>query len=126
MRTITIGRSSEAQIRLDDPSVSRMHAELTISDEGAYFLIDRNSTHGTQCQRDGDWTDIRQDFVGDDLPLRFGGYETTVQDLMRNLSGEENKSNKSGKQDAPPPAPEPSASSRPVKRNPLTGEVITR
>jgi hypothetical protein len=32
--TVTLGRSSDCQITLDDPLVSRVHAELTVSDAG--------------------------------------------------------------------------------------------
>ena len=43
---MSIGRSKECQILIDDISVSRRHATLIIS-EGTYQIIDNNSTNGT-------------------------------------------------------------------------------
>lgn len=43
---ITIGRDSSNNIVLDDPEVSRFHAELTRDASGSY-LTDLSSTHGT-------------------------------------------------------------------------------
>ncbi len=44
---ITLGRSLDNDIILDDPSVSRRHAVL-VYQHGHYTLRDLNSTHGTQ------------------------------------------------------------------------------
>jgi len=46
MKQLSIGRSKECQILIDDISVSRLHATLIIS-EGTYQIIDNNSTNGT-------------------------------------------------------------------------------
>lgn len=43
---ITIGRRLENDLVIDDPRVSRLHAELRAV-EGHYVLCDRNSTGGT-------------------------------------------------------------------------------
>lgn len=45
--TTTIGRMKGSTIVLDDTSVSLMHAKITRSKEGEYFLKDLNSTNGT-------------------------------------------------------------------------------
>ena len=45
-REITIGRSRQADLRLDDPSVSRVHATIRLLD-GCYILTDNGSRHGT-------------------------------------------------------------------------------
>ena len=46
-RTIVVGRSQECDIRLNDPNVSRRHAELR--QEGtSYWLVDLGSTNGTE------------------------------------------------------------------------------
>ena len=44
---VTIGRSSECQISLDDPLVSRVHAQLTLGDEGA-LVRDLGSRNGVR------------------------------------------------------------------------------
>jgi hypothetical protein len=46
-RRVVLGRSRECDLRIDDPNVSRRHAELR--QEGAtYWLIDLDSTNGTE------------------------------------------------------------------------------
>lgn len=44
---VTIGRSSECQISLDDPLVSRVHAQLTFTDNGA-LVRDLGSRNGVR------------------------------------------------------------------------------
>lgn len=44
--TITIGRTSEADIVLDNPSVSRIHAVVEL-DNGGNYITDIGSTNGT-------------------------------------------------------------------------------
>jgi pSer/pThr/pTyr-binding forkhead associated (FHA) protein len=46
-RRVTLGRSRECDVQLDDPNVSRRHAELR--QEGAtYWLVDLDSTNGIE------------------------------------------------------------------------------
>ena len=45
--TIRIGRSAEADVPLDDPDVSRLHCEVTVSDDGRVAVADLGSTNGT-------------------------------------------------------------------------------
>ena len=46
-RTVVMGRSKECDVRVEDPNVSRRHAELR--QEGAtYWLVDLDSTNGTE------------------------------------------------------------------------------
>jgi pSer/pThr/pTyr-binding forkhead associated (FHA) protein len=45
--TTTIGRMKGSTIVIDDTSVSLMHAKITRTKEGEYFLKDLNSTNGT-------------------------------------------------------------------------------
>jgi Protein of unknown function (DUF3662)/FHA domain len=44
-RTVLLGRSRECDIALDDPNVSRRHAEVRHED-GAYWIVDVGSTNG--------------------------------------------------------------------------------
>jgi pSer/pThr/pTyr-binding forkhead associated (FHA) protein len=46
-RTTTIGRGTEVDIRIDDPGVSRRHAEFRLSAAGGFSIIDLASTNGT-------------------------------------------------------------------------------
>ena len=44
----TLGRSSDADIVLDDPSVSRPHATISVSRTGALQIVDLNSLNGVK------------------------------------------------------------------------------
>ncbi len=44
---IKIGREANNDIVVDDPSISRNHAEIFRDDEGNFFITDLNSTNGT-------------------------------------------------------------------------------
>ncbi|MFF9627872.1 FHA domain-containing protein [Streptomyces fradiae] len=44
---VRVGRSTEADVPLDDPDVSRLHCELTVGDDGRVTVADPGSTNGT-------------------------------------------------------------------------------
>ena len=84
--TYLIGRSGEADVVLEDMSVSRLHAELVAGRDGSWYLTDRASSGGT-CRLDAQgWAPIRQEYVHPGERLRFGRFECTLEDLLRGLS----------------------------------------
>ena len=111
-QTLTIGRSRNADIRLDDISVSRMHAELTLTRGGSCYLTDRNSLRGTRVLRNGKWASHKQGYVASDAKLRFGKCEVALTDILKGRSFPD---------EASIPAYEP-VSVKP-RRNAETGEV---
>ncbi|WP_415952156.1 FtsK/SpoIIIE domain-containing protein [Streptomyces sp. KLOTTS4A1] len=44
---ITIGRSADADVPLDDPDVSRLHCAVTLAEDGRVSVADLGSTNGT-------------------------------------------------------------------------------
>ncbi|MGW2116849.1 FHA domain-containing protein, partial [Streptomyces zhihengii] len=44
---ISVGRSADADVPLDDPDVSRLHCEVTVSEDGRVTVADLDSTNGT-------------------------------------------------------------------------------
>ncbi len=85
MRVLTIGRKG-TDIVLPDHfnEISRLHAELTVTDQGATYLVDCGSSNGTAVRREGAWRAIKQDFVTADEEIRFGKqYSIRVRDLLR-------------------------------------------
>ena len=44
--TVTVGRSPDAVIQLDDPSISKIHGQFKVSDDGVKYM-DLGSTNGT-------------------------------------------------------------------------------
>lgn len=118
-RTYFIGRGRDNDIRLTDPTVSRRHAELVVTEDGRYYLTDCASTQGTHVVRDQHWTAVRQAFVAEDDQLRFGEHRTVVRELLASVSSSANKMSgkdrgRIGRNKRP---------SGPVMRNPQTGEV---
>ena len=47
MKVITIGRSSQNEVVLLDPNVSRHHCQIILHDDGHYSIADFGSTNGT-------------------------------------------------------------------------------
>lgn len=80
--TFTIGRGRGCEIQLDDPSVSRRHAELVVAPGPVYYLTDCVSSYGTHVVRGGDWAAIRQAEIGRDDKVRFGNQVTTVREML--------------------------------------------
>ena len=81
-QTLTIGRRRDADIRLSDKSVSRVHAEVTVTGDRRCFLIDCGSLRGTWTRSsDGEWTRHRQGYVEAASRVRFGRFETRLKEL---------------------------------------------
>lgn len=83
MKTYTIGRGAEAmiQIQCDDDTVERIHAEITVTDDGRYYLVDRCSRKGIKVSTDGEWQTHTEDFVDDKATILLGEYRITVSQL---------------------------------------------
>lgn len=114
-----IGRSDICEIQISGSTVSRIHAEITVSGN-KYLLVDCDSSSGTFVQQNGQWKPIRQTYVDLNDIIRFGNYETSCIALIsmipstKSTHGEESMQSKD-------------VDSRPVgqvKRNPLTGEIV--
>lgn len=63
-------------------SVSRPHLEITVTEDGMYYVVDVGSANGTSVLRDGQWHRLTQDYVRENERLRLGTYETTIQALL--------------------------------------------
>lgn len=128
--TYLVGRDPRCDYRIDDASVSRRHAEVVPASGGRLYVTDCASTGGTFVRRGGEWTRIRQAWVGPADRIRFGGYEMGAADLAAPCSGG------TGPGPVPPdpvpdPAPVPPVPPVPVReekkrpvRNRRTGEIV--
>ena len=82
-QTHTIGRHRNSDIRLKESTVSRRHAEVTVTGEGRCYLTDCASLHGTQVNNgDGVWVNHRQGFVEAAATVRFGEFEACLASLV--------------------------------------------
>jgi hypothetical protein len=94
MRTYLVGRGNKTQpcdieLPRDETSVSRRHLELSVTDDGRYYLVHLHSVNFTKVKRGGDWQTITQDYVEADDPLLLGQYQTTVRHLLSALGSSE-------------------------------------
>ena len=86
-RRLRIGRGRDMDIVVKSESVSRLHAELVISEleggrTGRYTLTDCGSTNGTRVLRRGRWERIQDEAVAPDEHIKFGDYQTTLRALL--------------------------------------------
>lgn len=68
-------------------SVSRPHIEITVTDDGLYYVVDVGSANGTFVFRDGRWRRVTQDYVEKDEKIKLGTFETTIKDLLLSSNG---------------------------------------
>lgn len=82
MPTYRIGRRTDNDIVIDEPSISRRHAELFDVGDGTYRLRDLESRMGTLVRGPDGWNAIDLVEVDAKTPIRLGNYKTTVADLL--------------------------------------------
>jgi hypothetical protein len=74
---IYVGRLPDCEIVLRDVSVSQRHAWIDCDEDGAYFLVDENSTNGTRVNAEQLVPGLHVDIHSGDV-LRFGDVFATV------------------------------------------------
>lgn len=110
-----IGRGSDADIQIRDASVSRVHAELIATRQGALYLTDCGSTGGSYVARDNAWVPIKQAFIRPTDVILLGHHQTTARQLIAMVNPKNRASAAKPEEDLP---------RGPVRRNPATGEII--
>jgi len=86
-KTYTVGRSPNCDYVLEEPTVSRIHAELVVTDDGQFHLTDRVSSGGTYVHGPDGWEAIRQAFVREDDTVRLAEAELRISDILVMLQG---------------------------------------
>lgn len=81
-RTLTIGRSRSADIRIQDSTISRLHAELTLTDDKRFYLIDRQSLRGTMVRQGGQWVKHKAGYVEPNQAIMLGSREIVLAELL--------------------------------------------
>uniref|UniRef100_UPI0014099931 FHA domain-containing protein n=1 Tax=Streptomyces sp. YIM 98790 TaxID=2689077 RepID=UPI0014099931 len=83
---IRIGRSSRADVPLDDPDVSRLHCEITVAEDGTMTVRDLGSTNGTALVA-APWAaagmDAARPVPGEPVPLPPGGELRIGESVLR-------------------------------------------
>lgn len=80
-----IGRDPSADIRIDDTSVSRFHAELTETASGSYHLTDCGSLNGTYLACGEAWEPVRQAYIQPDDLVRLGTHQVEANQLISRI-----------------------------------------
>ena len=78
IRTLLVGRDAGCDVWLDDPSVSRRHAEVVRLPDGLLHVTDRATMNGTFVLDGDGWRAIRQAFLEPAGRIRFGELELSA------------------------------------------------
>lgn len=92
-KTYIVGR--EGHIYVNDPSVSRQHAEIKFID-GKILLRDLDSANGTYVLIDNKRVKLREGYVNPRQPIAIGLQQCTVQSLLANVGVHANYSELAG------------------------------
>ena len=126
-RVLIVGRGRGADIRLDEPNVSRLHLELVLGGNGEVHAADRSSRNGTRVRVEGTWQTLTAKQVVPADRLQLGDREITVKELLRRAPPERDEPGprpRGGARERPKDGPGSGLPSGKVRRNPETGEVI--
>ena len=121
MKTYTIGRNEKSDVPINGPTVSRKHAELTITRDGKYYLIDCSSASGTFVAGQEEWEKITQSFVAIDDAVLLGRHQVSMSEIINSI-----ETGNAMKLDAKSEVPENDLPSGKVMRDPETGEPVKR
>jgi hypothetical protein len=77
---LVVGRAATSDVWIDDQSVSKLHARITLEDEGAYVISDARSTNGTWVN-DVQLDEREERLLVDGTRLRFGDRSFTVRSV---------------------------------------------
>ena len=120
MKTYIIGRQNDCDVQIDAMTVSRRHAELTITNDRKYYLIDCAGGSGTYVAGETEWEEITQTFVGMSDTILFGRHQLTMNEIINAI-----ETGKNVKMDDVVALPDNDLPSGHVRRDPETGEPIT-
>ena len=87
LNSITIGRSKQCDIVIENESVSRFHARIEQTQDGLPVVIDEDSHNGTWLCRNGLWIRLRIARLGKLDRVRFGDLELDRNLILGKLRG---------------------------------------
>lgn len=86
MKVITIGRSEECSIVVNDEKVSRVHAQLVQDDQGVVSVVDLGSTNGTWVNESRIVGEMR---LNPNDKVRIGSTQLSWQTYINNMSSQQ-------------------------------------
>ncbi len=88
MTTKNLGRGSECDIVVNHRSVSRVHVQIHVTEEGYLAVQDENSHNGTFLNRNDHWIRIKKVILGTQDRIRFGEKEVSLEKLVSAFDGQ--------------------------------------
>jgi len=128
----TIGRAGECDLVLEHDSVSRLHADIEVTQEGYLAVQDAHSSNGTFLHRNGRWIRTRKAILGNQDRIRFGDHEVTLDRLVSLFGSHSRVRLREGYSvrgkpllfdHLPADLPKPKIVLENPRRNPLTGNI---
>ncbi|HWZ32526.1 MAG TPA: FHA domain-containing protein [Bryobacteraceae bacterium] len=115
-RKFTIGRERGCDVLIHDESVSRVHAEIWLGDDGKIMIADRGSSNGTALLRGSGSAPLTYGSVQHGDQVRFGSVTLDVKDLIESveLKNPGALTPRAGPPPLPPPPPVPKAGPPPL------------
>jgi pSer/pThr/pTyr-binding forkhead associated (FHA) protein len=83
----TCGRDAGNDLALENPTVSRVHAHLTLARDGLLWLQDQASSNGTYVRRCGTWLRIEKAMLCAGDEVRLGDCEVALESLTALFGG---------------------------------------
>src|SRR5260221_585809 len=108
----TIGRERTCDFFIADESVSRLHAEIWLADDGSLVVADRGSSNGTQLVRGGQSTPLFEERLMMSDQVRFGAASFPVRDIVDAIEGKNPGVLTPKTPPPPPPLPPPPSKPR--------------
>ena len=81
-RRFTIGRDKSCDVPIYDDSVSRLHAEIWLADDGSLIMADRGSVNGTTVVRGKLKFPLSQEVVFPSDYIRMGSVMLSVGEIV--------------------------------------------
>lgn len=106
-RRFTIGREKSCDVPIADDSVSRLHAEIWLSEDGKVMMADRGSSNGTVLVRNGETSPLTHAAVMPADQVRFGGITLSVGQVIEAIEHKNPGALTIRDAKKPPPLPPP-------------------
>jgi hypothetical protein len=81
-RRFTIGRDRDCDVPIFDDSVSRLHAEIWLADDGSLMMADRGSANGTTVVRGKLKFPLNQEVILPGDYIRMGGVMLSAGEIV--------------------------------------------
>jgi pSer/pThr/pTyr-binding forkhead associated (FHA) protein len=128
----TIGRAGGCNLVAEHESVSRLHANIEVTEEGYLAVQDALSRNGTFLHRNGRWIRVRKVILGSQDRIRFGDHEVPLDHLIELFGSQSRVRLREGFSVRGKPLlfddmladlPKPKIVLENPRRNPLTGDI---